>query len=80
MSIPIVLPELGAGGADVRVSSWLVDLGDEVDAGDRVVEVLLPGATFDVPAPAAGILTGIARPVDSVVRSGDTLGWIETLD
>jgi pyruvate/2-oxoglutarate dehydrogenase complex dihydrolipoamide acyltransferase (E2) component len=76
MPSPVVLPILGTE-TEIRVSSWLVDLGDHVEAGDRIVEVLMRGITFDVSASVAGILTEIVKPLDSVVRAGDTLGWIE---
>lgn len=61
----------------MRVSCWLVDLGDAIDAGDRIVEILIDGATFDLAAEQSGTLTRIEKPLDSVVRTGDTLGWIE---
>ena len=76
MLSPVVLPDLGTE-TEIRISSWLNDLGDHVEAGDRIVEVLMRGITFDVSASVAGVLTGIVKPLDSVVRAGDTLGWIE---
>ena len=78
MQSPVILPELGTGGETVRVSCWLVDLGDTVVAGDRIVEILLDGITFDVTAAQSGTVTRIERSLDSVVRSGDVLGWLET--
>jgi pyruvate/2-oxoglutarate dehydrogenase complex dihydrolipoamide acyltransferase (E2) component len=78
MRSPVILPDLGAGNEELRVSCWLVDLGDAVDAGDRIVEILFDGITFDVTAEQSGIVARIERHLDSVVRSGDVLGWIET--
>ena len=89
MPIAIILPELGTEyelapgeqtGGKVRVSAWLVDLGDSVETGERIVEVLVRGMTFDVAAPASGILSGILKPLDAVVTTGDTLGWIESVN
>jgi pyruvate/2-oxoglutarate dehydrogenase complex dihydrolipoamide acyltransferase (E2) component len=77
MSIAILLPELGTGEEIVRVSAWLIDPGDCVVAGDRIVEVLIRGVSFDVSAPASGVLAGIEKPLDAVVAAGDTLGRIE---
>ncbi len=37
-------------------SLWHVRVGDRVTEGDRIAEVLIPGATFDVPAPVSGTL------------------------
>jgi pyruvate/2-oxoglutarate dehydrogenase complex dihydrolipoamide acyltransferase (E2) component len=59
------------------LSLWYVGPGDRVFEGDRVAEVLIPGATFDVPAPTTGTLAErLALPNDPV-RPGQVLGMIE---
>lgn len=73
---PITMPDLGTGSEVVRVSAWLVEVGQNVIAGDRVVEVLLPGITFDIHAARTGELVEITVPVDAVVAAGQVLGWI----
>ena len=78
--IPIVLPELDAGGEPPSVSCWLVETGESVEFGDRVVEVLIQGITFDVSAPVAGTLTRIDKPLDAKVAAGDILGWLAPQD
>jgi pyruvate/2-oxoglutarate dehydrogenase complex dihydrolipoamide acyltransferase (E2) component len=77
MTAPIRLPEIGAGQAPLSVSCWLVDTGDLVDRGDRVVELGTARSTFAVPAPVAGRLSRIDKPLDTDVAVGDILGWIE---
>ncbi len=76
MATPLVLPDLGNGDRAMRVSCWLADLGDLIDEGDRIVELLFDGITFDVLADHSGTLTRIECPVDSTVRQGDVLCWI----
>ena len=72
MRVDIVLPELGA--VPVVLSSWFADPGDQVFEGDRLVEVLVGGATFDVPAPATGcLLEKRALPRDPL-SPGQVLG------
>ena len=68
-------PDLGAGGP-VRVSAWLVDVGETVRAGDRLVELLLPGLTYDVAAPVEGWLIEIRAGANREVAPGDVLGCI----
>ncbi|MBM4071498.1 MAG: biotin attachment protein [Planctomycetes bacterium] len=71
----IILPEVGA--APLRVSIWFAEPGDLVYAGDRLVEIVVEGATFDVPAAATGRLAErVVRP-DDVVQPGQVLGIIE---
>ena len=76
--MPITLPDLGSPRA--TLSLWYVRPGDRVYAGDRVAEVLIPGATFDVPAPATGTLgERLALPNDPVAP-GQVLGEIREVD
>ncbi|QEL19677.1 lipoyl domain-containing protein [Limnoglobus roseus] len=73
--MPILLPELGVEVG--RFSLWYVRPGEAVTAGDRVAEILIPGLTIDVAAPADGVLRErLALPGD-VVHSGQSLGLIE---
>jgi pyruvate/2-oxoglutarate dehydrogenase complex dihydrolipoamide acyltransferase (E2) component len=75
MRRPIVLPDLGARSATLSV--WFVDPGDTVYAGDRVVEILAGGATFDVPSPTTGrLVEKLVLPDDAVVV-GQILGMVE---
>jgi pyruvate/2-oxoglutarate dehydrogenase complex dihydrolipoamide acyltransferase (E2) component len=78
MTAAIVLPDLGAGDDAIRVGCWLVEPGESVCEGDRLIELLLPGMTFDVAAPVSGVLARIECPFDATVRPGTVLGWIET--
>jgi pyruvate/2-oxoglutarate dehydrogenase complex dihydrolipoamide acyltransferase (E2) component len=79
MRTPIILPELGLPeGRRITLSVWYAARGDVVFEGDRLVEVLTDGATFDVPSPASGVLIEwLAYPRD-VLRSGQVLGVVET--
>jgi pyruvate/2-oxoglutarate dehydrogenase complex dihydrolipoamide acyltransferase (E2) component len=75
MRTEILLPELGA--APVVLSAWLADAGEEVYEGDRLVEVLVDGATFDVPAPATGRLVEKRVHPDQSVTVGQVLGFVD---
>lgn len=73
--VPIGLPELGTPHA--TLSLWHVRPGDRVIEGDRVAEVLIPGAIFDVSAPANGVLVErLAMPGDRLTPY-QVLGLIE---
>jgi pyruvate/2-oxoglutarate dehydrogenase complex dihydrolipoamide acyltransferase (E2) component len=75
MQAEILLPELGA--APVVLSTWFADPGESVFAGDRLVEVLVGGATFDVASPNSGrLIARCAWPRD-VLRTGQVLGLVE---
>ena len=73
--VPIAVPELGSGRA--TFSLWHVRAGDRVTEGDRVAEVLIPGAVFDVPAPASGTLADRTAQPGDALTAGQVLGEIQ---
>jgi 2-oxoglutarate dehydrogenase E2 component (dihydrolipoamide succinyltransferase) len=78
MAAELVLPELGpTPGEPVVLSVWFADEGDEVLAGDQLVEVLVAGSTFEVPSPASGRLVEILAYPDDELQPGQVLCLIE---
>ena len=75
MRAEILLPELGA--APIVVSAWFADPGEVVYEGDRLVEVLVSGVTFDVSSPATGRLIEKLALADDPVLPGQVLGLVE---
>ena len=73
--VPIELPDLGAARA--VLSLWYARVGDRVFAGDRVAEVLIPGATVDVPAPVGGVVVSQAVLANDVLVAGQVIGEIQ---
>jgi pyruvate/2-oxoglutarate dehydrogenase complex dihydrolipoamide acyltransferase (E2) component len=76
MQTKIILPELDVG--PVVLSVWFADPGETVFEGDRLVEVLLAGATFDVPSPATGRLVEKRAYSNDRLRPGQVLGIVES--
>ena len=75
MRKPVTMPDVGTAAA--KVSVWFVTAGERVYAGDRLVEILIPGATIDVPAPVSGRLAQKSAWPDQPVSPGQVLGYIE---
>jgi len=71
----ILLPDLGAAPAVLSV--WFAEPGEPVFEGDRLVEVLVGGATFDVSAPATGHLAEKCVFPDEPIQAGQVLGVVE---
>jgi pyruvate/2-oxoglutarate dehydrogenase complex dihydrolipoamide acyltransferase (E2) component len=74
---PVRLPDLGTEDQPLRVSTWLTQIGEDVQAGEAIVEIVLRGITFDVDAPLTGRLRRIERFESDLVKVGDVLGWLE---
>lgn len=75
--IPIVAPEVGT--AEMVLSAWYVYPGETVYSGDRVAEVLIPGATVDVCAPVDGMLVERCHLPEKRVHAGVVLGYLVPL-
>lgn len=71
--VKVYLPELGEGIEKATVSYWYFQEGQEVKEGDDLVEVATDKATFNVPAPATGVLAEI------LVQEGDSANLGEPL-
>lgn len=80
MLTPIVVPDLGSAGHELRISAWFAELGDRIEPGDRLFEVLISGITCDVAAEHSGRLARIEKDLDAIVAPGVVVGWIEQAD
>jgi pyruvate/2-oxoglutarate dehydrogenase complex dihydrolipoamide acyltransferase (E2) component len=76
--VPVAVPDLGTARA--TLSLWHARPGDRVYDGDRVAEVVVPGAVVDVASPAAGVLGDwLARPGDPLA-AGQVIGSVQEED
>jgi len=75
MTTPLLLPEMGSSA--VTFSLWHVSVGERVRLGERIAEVLIPGAVVDVSAPVAGVLTECHMRLGDVLSAGQLLGVID---
>ena len=75
--VAVMLPELGAGpDIAIIISHWFAARGDKVSEGERLVEIRVGPATFDVPCPVSGRLSAIREHEDNRVRPGAVLGFV----
>ncbi len=75
MTVDVRVPELGTPHATLSVRH--VQAGERVAEGDRVAELLIPGAVIDVDAPADGVLRVWVVSVGEGVVSGQSLAVVE---
>ncbi len=71
---PIVVPELNV--PRIFLSVWYVKPGERMYAGDRIVELLLGSATFDVTATEPGKLVEQCVWADEALTPGQVLGYM----
>jgi 2-oxoglutarate dehydrogenase E2 component (dihydrolipoamide succinyltransferase) len=77
MAVKITVPELGESVLEATVGRWQKQEGDQVEAGETVVELETDKVNLDVAAPASGVLGQIAAPDGQDVKVGDLLAVIE---
>ena len=81
MNIEIELPDLGADEGDTAtVSEWHFEEGDDIRDGEELLEVTTDTETIQVPCHVAGILVERLVEEDDLVRVGDALAIVETLE
>ena len=78
MRIPIIVPEDLDTNEPFRLGEWSVEIGDPVDQGDCLAELICPGLTIDLLSPASGSIRELLRQPEHRVAPGDVLGWIES--
>ncbi len=75
--IKVILPELGENIEKATVSYWYFQEGAKVKEKDELVEVTTDKATYNVPAPRAGVLAQILVKEGDSVNVGEPLAVIE---
>jgi pyruvate/2-oxoglutarate dehydrogenase complex dihydrolipoamide acyltransferase (E2) component len=79
--VAVHLPDLGTGpDAPIIVSQWHAAVGETVWQGDRLVELVVGPAAFDLPAPTDGRLTEVRVREDDRVMPGDVLATLAVPD
>ncbi len=80
MATKVVMPRLSLTMKEGTVVNWFKKEGDPVKKGDPLVEVLSEKVTYDVEAPASGILRRILALEGDEVPVAETLGIIAEKD
>ena len=81
MNIEVELPDLDPEGGDqATVVEWHFEDGDEVAEGDILLEVECDAGTIEVPCPVDGILIERIVEEDEIVRTGEPLALVESIE
>ena len=76
MAAEIHVPELGESVADATVGRWLKQEGDQVSAGDALVELETDKINFEVEAEQDGVLESISKNEGDTVNVGEVIGTL----
>jgi len=73
----VTLPPLAEGVDKANVSYWHRSVGDQVKEGEDLVELVTDKATFNLPAPASGVLKEILVAEGDAAKVGQSIAVIE---
>ena len=77
MSTNVVVPELGESVVEARVAKWLKKQGDQVSAGEPLVELETEKIDLEVSADRAGVLSSIKHQEGADVKVGEVLAILD---
>jgi pyruvate dehydrogenase E2 component (dihydrolipoamide acetyltransferase) len=75
----ILMPKMSMTMTEGEVSTWLVEVGAEVHAGDPVCEVMTDKVDMEVESNVSGTLVEIVHD-SGMVDVGEPIGWVESDD
>lgn len=73
----VLLPQFGMGMQEGEIVRWLKQVGEQVEAGELLVEIEAAKTTVEVPSPGSGTLIEIIVPEG---ESADVRSHIATLE
>jgi len=74
--IPIIMPKMSMTMTEGEVATWLVKVGDQVNEGDVIAEVMTDKVDMEVESTHTGTLVEITVE-DGMVAVGEPIGYIE---
>jgi 2-oxoglutarate dehydrogenase E2 component (dihydrolipoamide succinyltransferase) len=77
MSTDITVPVFPESVTEGTILTWHKQPGELVTRGELLAEVETDKVVFEVPAPVDGVLTEIAMPAGTTVKSGAVLGRLD---
>ena len=76
----IKLPKMGESVAEATITSWLKNVGDSVTLDEAIVEIATDKVDSEIPCEVEGTIVEILFDVNDVVKVGDTIAIVETLE
>jgi 2-oxoglutarate dehydrogenase E2 component (dihydrolipoamide succinyltransferase) len=77
MPVEVKVPSVGESVAEVVIGDWLKTVGDKVAVDEGVVALESEKSSFDVPAPAAGVITQILKQPGDTAVIGEVIALID---
>ncbi|MGX0630017.1 pyruvate dehydrogenase E2 component (dihydrolipoyllysine-residue acetyltransferase) [Corynebacterium afermentans] len=76
----VEMPELGESVTEGTITTWLKEVGDEVEVDEPLLEVSTDKVDTEIPSPVAGTLIEILAEEDDTVEVGDAIARVGDAD
>lgn len=76
MAIEIVMPRMGLTMEEGTLVAWLKNEGDEIQAGEPLLEIATDKTTMEIESPGSGILGGVTAQPDETFPVGTVIGYL----
>ena len=76
MAVSVVMPALELAQETGKVLVWIKKEGDQVVKGEPLLEIETDKVSFELEAPADGILAGVRSHEGDVVPVGQIIAWL----
>ena len=76
----VEMPELGESVTEGTITTWLKEVGDEVEVDEPLLEVSTDKVDPEIPSPVAGTLIEILAEEDDTVEVGDVIARVGDAD
>ncbi len=76
----VEMPELGESVTEGTITTWLKEVGDEVEVDEPLLEVSTDKVDTEIPSPVAGTLVEILAEEDDTVEVGEVIARIGDAD
>lgn len=77
MPVELKIPAVGESITEVTIGSWRKPVGAAVDRDEEIVELETDKATFELPAPVAGVISRILKQAGETAAVGEVVGIID---
>ncbi len=74
MTTDIVIPEIGEGVTEATIVAWHKVLGETVQEGELIVEIMTDKVNMEIDSQVNGVLAEILHEADEEVRVGSVIG------
>src|SRR5262245_50633917 len=76
MPVELKIPAVGESISEVTIGAWRKGVGERFERDEEIVELETDKATFDLPAPAAGVITKIMKQAGETANIGEVIGYV----